>query len=841
MKEQLLEIHKTLKSIARGLRLKSFILTLLVLFFVRSTETLAAETEKVVLQLRWNNQFQFSGYYAAEWLGYYDEEGLDVEIRAAFTDDSKILYAPKEVSEGRADFGIGSVDILIAQNNGADLSVISSLFQRSPVEYYMKSDTPYNSIIDITNLNTARRKNDLLDIELQAMLTSEGISPYSSNLIDDTEEFSVNDLITEKYDVIPGYLGTISFYADKEGLDIKVIKPIDYGIDFYGDSLFTRKSLTLKTPELVEKFRRASLKGWEYALEHPEEIADKIAKEFKTEGKSEAELVEFNKFQAEKVIGLTLYPVVEIGNVNPYRWGKMQDTLLKLELIDRQTDISEFIFDYEKILNEKAKRIEKYFMTTIIIGFIALIIFFIVRLATKNTILENEISERKRAEERIMRSKQRYQAIFSSAVLGITITTRQGIILQANEKWLEMTGYSEKELVGRNIIKFIDSDSKKDSIDLMNRLVKDEINSYETEKKYIRKDGNFFWGKLFMTSIYDQDSKRKVNLAMVIDITNQKIEEEAVKRSEKRFRKIVTEVASEISYIDNPDNILLNGKDFKALEEIKEEKNKLSLKLEKINLELERMFKKELDENKRKEALIIYQARLAAMGEMIANIAHQWRQPLNNLGLVLSNFEDAYFYNELDSKIFSDSIEKCRKLISKMSDTIDDFRYFLNPKSEKKNFSVYKNIVSVLDLVEENLRFNNIKVTFETITMATAYGYANQYSQALFNIINNSIDALIDNNSKVKAINISIVEENGMIIVEIKDNGGGIDEEIVGKVFDIYFTTKKESNGTGLGLYMTKTIIENNMCGEINLINIPDGVCMRVVIPKNGGVECASC
>ncbi|WP_432402650.1 ABC transporter substrate-binding protein [Wukongibacter sp. M2B1] len=840
MKGQLLKIYKNLKIIGVRFKLKSLVLILLILFFIQPAETLAREKEKVVLQLRWNNQFQFSGYYAAEWMGYYGEEGLDVEIRSAFTDDNRILYAPKEVSEGRADFGIGSVDILITQNNGADLSVISSLFQRSPVEYYMKSDTPYNSIIDITTLNTARRKNDLLDIELQAMLISEGINPYNSNLIDDTEEFSVNDLITGKYDVIPGYLGTIPFYADKEGLDMQVIRPIDYGIDFYGDSLFTRKSLTLKNPELVEKFRRASLKGWKYALENPADIAEKIGKEFMMEGKSESELIEFNKFQAEKVLGFTLYPVVEIGNINPYRWEKMQETLLRLGLIDSQTDISNFIFDYEKILSDKTKKIEKYFMTTIIIGFIVVIIFFIIRLSTKNTILENEILERKRAEERIMRSKQRYQAIFSSAVLGITITSRQGIIMQANEKWLEMTGYSEKELIGQNIIDLIDSDSRKDSIDLMNELMEDEISSYETEKKYIKKDGNFFWGKLFMTSIYDQDSKRKVNLGMVMDITNQKIEEEAVKRSEKRFRKIVKEVASEISYIDNSNNLLLDGKDFKELEDIKNEKNRLSLKLEKINLELERMFKKELDENKRKEALIIYQARLAAMGEMIANIAHQWRQPLNNLGLVLSNFEDTYFHNELEPEIFNTSIEKCRKLITKMSDTIDDFRYFLDPKNEKRSFSVYKNIVSVLDLVEENLRFNNIKVTFEMITMTTAYGYANQYSQALFNIINNSIDALIVNNKGVKEISISIFEEKDMIITEINDNGGGIAEDIVEKVFDIYFTTKKESNGTGLGLYITKTIIENNMCGEIDIINISQGVCMRVAIPRDGGVECES-
>ena len=129
-------------------------------------------------------------------------------------------------------------------------------------------------------------------------------------------------------------------------MGIKTVKPIDYGIDFYGDTLFTRRSLARRNPELVEKFRRASLKGWEYAMEHPEEIAEKIAREFEIEGKSEAELIEFNKFQAEKVLGLTLYPVVEIGNINPYRWRKMQESLLKLKLINSETDMSDFIFDY---------------------------------------------------------------------------------------------------------------------------------------------------------------------------------------------------------------------------------------------------------------------------------------------------------------------------------------------------------------------------------------------------------------------------------------------------------------------------------------------------------------
>lgn len=794
----------------------------------------AQDNDKVVLQLRWHHQYQFAGYYAAKWMGYYEQEGLDVEIRPALTENVGVLYATEEVAEGRAQFGIGSSDILLSQDRGAELCVVASVFQRSPIEYYMREDAPYRSIVDLTKLKVARRQNDLLDIELQAMLISEGINPNKLPLIIDTEEFTVNDFKTHKYDVIPGYMGAIiDFYAQKEGINLKVIKPIDYGIDFYGDSLFTSKKLAYEDPELVEKFRKASMKGWEYAHDHPEEVAERIANEYKVKGIPHKDFIEYNKYQASKISQLTLYPIVEMGNVNPYRWQKMHEMLTKLNLVKGQINLEDFVFDYQKITTEKYKKIEKGIILFLIISFIASIIIFMFHLANKNSMLKNEVSERKRAENRIIKSKQRYEAIFSSAILGITITSKEGIILQANEKWLSMTGYLEKEILGKDIREFIDDDSDKNIIKKIGDFNSGKINNYEIERKYKRRDGSIFWGKLFMTSIYDQDSERKVNLGMVVDITNRKIEEETVKRSEKRFRNIIKEVASQISDNENAGSFLIKDNDFNDAYNSDNERSRLSLKLEKINLELERMFKKELDENKRKEALLIYQARLAAMGEMIANIAHQWRQPLNSLGLILSNIEDAYIYNELDNEYLHSSVEKSRRLISKMSETIDDFRYFSSPNNKKEKFSIYDNIKILLELVEENLRFNDIKVKLEDIKNIEAYGYANQYSQAIFNIINNSIDALSVSSTEDKEIRISIHEERDMAIVEISDNGGGISSDIADKIFDVYFTTKQGSKGTGLGLYITKIIIENNMDGKIQWENTLDGVCMKVAIPKD--------
>lgn len=466
-----------------------------------------------------------------------------------------------------------------------------------------------------------------------------------------------------------------------------------------------------------------------------------------------------------------------------------------------------------------------------IIGLIMILVFATIclillgHLTEKNRKLQKEIEQREKTEKKIIRSRQRYQAIFENSVLGITITDKDGLIMQVNDKWLNMMGYSREEVLNKNIMNFIAEDNKDADTELINKLMEDRLESYDLERKYVRSDGRVFWGHLFMTTIYDQDSEDKVKLGMVQDITNRKLEEEVLKRSEKRFRKIITEVASGISNTDE------NEID-EYTDNIVDGRNKLLLKLEEINLELEKMFKKELDENKRKEALIIYQARLAAMGEMIGNIAHQWRQPLNNLGLIISNIQDAYTYGELTEEYLNSSVERCRNLIIKMSETIDDFRDFSNPHSEKEVFSVSERILTVIDLVEENLRFNNIKVELKDDLKIKGYGYPNQYLQAVFNIINNSIDALVSSKKENKKIEITISENENMVVADFEDNGIGLSKDIEDKVFDIYFTTKDKTKGTGLGLYITRTIIENHMNGYVEILGCDKGAKIRVSIPK---------
>ncbi len=229
----------------------------------------------VKLQLRWDNQFQFAGYYAADWQGYYAEEGIKVEIIPAVRSDQSVLSSVKEVTEGRADFGIGSADILVANDEGADLRVVAVIMQRSAARLYLKEGTKFASITDLTRLRVARNVNDLIDVELQAMLLNEGIDPYQVEAY--PHQAGIDHLISDAVQVIPGYKLGIPYTAKQKGIPIKEINPQDYGVDFYGDALFVRGTLVDQSPELVEKFKRASLKGWEYAFNQSEEIASKIS------------------------------------------------------------------------------------------------------------------------------------------------------------------------------------------------------------------------------------------------------------------------------------------------------------------------------------------------------------------------------------------------------------------------------------------------------------------------------------------------------------------------------------------------------------------------------------
>jgi signal transduction histidine kinase len=255
--------------------------------------------------------------------------------------------------------------------------------------------------------------------------------------------------------------------------------------------------------------------------------------------------------------------------------------------------------------------------------------------------------------------------------------------------------------------------------------------------------------------------------------------------------------------------------------------------------ELKNKISEELDKNREKDRILIQQSKLAAMGEMLGNIAHQWRQPLNNISLFLSFIKDGYKNEKITFDMLEKYFDKSFKQIEYMSQTIDDFRNFYKPSKQKNRFDIKHAIDSTIEIIKAQLKDENINLQLD-ISENILYGFENELKQSLLNIFNNALDAIKSKSKEKdfeKYIKVDSSEENGFIKIRIENNGGKINEEIISKIFEPYFTTKFESQGTGIGLYMTKSIIETNMNGKIEVENIEEGVVFTIKLPILKGNE----
>lgn len=296
----------------------------------------AAASEKltpVTLQLRWFHQFQFAGYYAAKAKGYYEEAGLDVHIV-----ERDLTVNPVEaVLSGKADFGVTNSEMLLHRLRGKPVVALASIFQHSPLVLLTtrvgEITTPHDFIGKRVLMSTKT-----MDVELLGMFQEEDISLAQVEVIDRFSRES--DYYDSSIDGIAAYVTNQPYYLDRKGVDYNIIHPSTYGIDFYGDGLFTSEKQIKSHPARTEAFLKASLRGWEYAMAHPEEIIDLILAEYPTK-KSRAHLA----FEAAAMEDLILPQLVEVGHMNPGRWKHIAEVFHSVGITRSSRGMEGFLYD----------------------------------------------------------------------------------------------------------------------------------------------------------------------------------------------------------------------------------------------------------------------------------------------------------------------------------------------------------------------------------------------------------------------------------------------------------------------------------------------------------------
>lgn len=252
-------------------------------------------------------------------------------------------------------------------------------------------------------------------------------------------------------------------------------------------------------------------------------------------------------------------------------------------------------------------------------------------------------------------------------------------------------------------------------------------------------------------------------------------------------------------------------------------------KIEKEKIKLESLVLVEDQKKKEKEKLLSQRNKFVSMREMIENIAHQWRQPLSQINSAVLIVDDLLYEKDIKSIDIEEKLLEIESQTKYMSKTIDDFKNFFEPNKEKQVFMMHELLQKSIYILKGNLKYNNIKIETNLNNTLKCFGHPSELQQVIVAILNNAKDALLHNEVQDAKITINSKKIDDSISITICDNGGGIAKDVIEKIFDPYFTTKHKSQGTGLGLYISKLIVEESLNGELNVNNIENGTCFEII------------
>jgi len=835
--------------------------------------------ERVVLQLHWKYQFEFAGFIAAKEKGFYEEAGLDVELRE-YNDGINI---EDDIISGKVNYGIYNSLAFLDYLRGKPLILLSSYFKRAALVLVVKPDIKSPKDLIGKRVMATTKSDFALNFGLY-------LNGYGVN-IDDIElvphSYGIDDFTEGRVDAITAFVSNEIYQLDNKGIKYNVLDPSDDNFYILQLELITSQKEVDEHPQRTKAFRDASLKGWQYALNHKDEMVEIISSKYQRNLSKEDIAQEANGVQR-----LLLPYTYELGSIDRSFLKKQQELFAQEYKLKSKRDLDGYIFDPDhkqgealKLSDEEKDYIEKHRKISMCINYELFPldgvkngklngqmadIFSIISQKTSLEFTSIASSSEKDLMQNIQAKRCQVlsvMATFNRAFKTLKPTTPFGSTAFALLSKLERSFIDDLTLLKDKTL-IVQKDSFKVYLNYLypylnirveydkNKMVQDVLQNRAYGIVTLDEQADYFidkygYGKLKISGFLAKERPIQGSIGVQEDepILYSILEKALLSIPKEKIESIrnswrISRYQTKIDYSLAIKIMLFMGiivlimiyyqrklKNFnKELEQSVYAKTKELLE---INESLEAAVAQKVEELIQKDEILTEQSKQAVMGEMISMIAHQWRQPLNTITLQISNLQiQQMMGDEIDKEELIETLSQISKTIVYLSNTIDDFQTYFHPNKNATRIKLAEIIDKSIKFITPRFKGNSIAIVVDDIEDIEVNVYVNELIQVILNILNNAVDAYEKIDSSEKFIKISAERIGSDVEIAIEDAAGGIKKEHMKKLFEPYFSTKGK-NGTGLGLYMSRMIIEKQFGGEIKVESKDTKTIFRVRFPQD--------
>lgn len=756
-----------------GAAFRVFLLLFCVFFCLDRPAGAQQERERrldvVRLQLKWRHQFQFAGYYAAIAKGFYEREGLKVQLIEGYPG----VVPTEEVLAERADFGVDSASILLHYSEGKPVVALAAVFQHSATVVLTRKDSGLFTPQDLVGKRVMFTTPT--DPECLAMQINEGIGQGSYTLV--PHSWNVDDLIEGRVDAMTAYLTNEPNLMERKGVTPAVILPRNYAVDFYGDCLVTSRREVREHPERVEAFTRASLEGWRYAMENPEEIADLILAKYPTAKDRESLL-----YEARTMRHLVMPDMVELGHMNPDRWRHIAKVYGSLGMIAPDIDISEFLYSEIRQAQEAQGRRIASTVFAVSAALAVLAALLIAALLVFNKRLKRSVEARTLE---LRASRDFFRKILDTIPDPVFVKDSQHRFVLVNAAMAGLVGWKPEEMAGKSDPDFFPDEQvavfwERDDLVLATgreNVSREVVTGREGQERIISTK----------KTMYQDASGERLVVGVIRDMTDFTRMQDLVAQAEK-MTSLGNLAAGMAHEINNPLGIILQTVQ-----------------------NLERRLFGSLEANRREAAGLALD--LDAMGEYLRRRG------------VLDSVRDIREAGERAAGIVRNMLQFSRKSDPEQG-----------PCDLREIVESMLDLVSKDYDIRRNYDFKKVAIVREYSPESfPVHCSASQVGQVVLNILLNAVHAMFcaGETREEPRLVISLRPEGKAMRLEIRDNGPGMDESVRRRIFEPFFTTKRTGEGTGLGMFVAYNIITNTHGGSLTVESSPgQGAAFVIVLPR---------